>query len=53
MAGQVPAIGSACGYLEDAALWNKRGGASESTFYLVQEPPGRPEVLLPEPALPE
>ncbi len=51
MAGQVPAIGSACGYLEEATLWNKRGGASESTSSLVQEPPGLQEVLLPEPAL--
>jgi hypothetical protein len=53
MAGQVPAIGSVCGYLEEAALWNKRRGACEPTSSLVQEPPGLPEALLPEPGLPE
>jgi hypothetical protein len=44
----VPAIGSGCGYLEEAALSDKRCGASEATSFLGQE--RRPELLLPESA---
>ena len=45
MAGQVPAIGAACGYLEEVALCDKRRGASESTSSLVQELPGMREPV--------